>query len=237
MLHVYYGTDTDKARAKVRATVDALLAKNPDALHFRITEDAFTEYDFDELTQSQALFKNEYIAVFENILASEYADALLENLAALKESKHLFFVLEGALAAPVRKKLERHAEGMREFAKKGKKAEKFNVFTVTDALGARDRRALWVLFQKAKREGATDEEMHGILFWMVKSMRIASSARSAYEAGMKEYPFSKAKRFLRNYDEHTLAAHVAALATMPQEARRKNVPLAVYLERFILERA
>jgi DNA polymerase III delta subunit len=235
MLYIYYGTDTGKARAKVRATVNALLAKNPDALNFRITDDTFAEYDFDELTQSQALFKNEYIAVFENILAGEHAEIFIDNLAALKDSKHLFFVLEEKLTAPVRKKLEKHSEQIQEFEKKEKMAEKFNVFALTDALGARDREKLWVMFHQAKQNGTSDEELHGLFFWMLKTMCIAQGARSPEEAGMKPYPFKKAKGFLRNYTEAQLKEHIAVLATLPQKSRRNGASLDIALERFILE--
>ena len=57
--------------------------------------------------------------------------------------------------------------------------KKFDIFSLANALGKRDKKGLWVLYQKAKLNNIADEQIHGILFWKVKSM-ILSAGRGAY---------------------------------------------------------
>jgi len=238
MLYAYYGEDIDTARKKVQATVASMLAKNPDALYFRITSDNLQEYNFDELTGSQALFKSEYVVVLDTLFASkEDGEIVLNNLDKIAESAHPFFLLDGKLLAPVKKKLAKHAEKVHEFELKDKqKTESFNTFSLTDALGEKNVKKLWTLFREAKHSGASDEEIHGILFWMFKSLALAGQSSSAEEAGMKPYPFNKAKGFLKNFGtKEKLEEHLRKFALLPQHARRRGTVLEIELERFILK--
>jgi len=237
MLYAYYGEDVDAARKKVQATVGSMLAKNPEAMYFRITSDALHQYDFDELTGSQGLFKNEYIVVLDTLLDSkENEERVLSNLEKIAAASHPFFILDKKLLAPVRKKLEKHATQVQEFelAKKTKE-EAFNTFSLTDALGEKNVKKLWTLFREAKHHGVSDEEIHGILFWMFKSLSLASQSSTAEEAGMKPYPFNKAKGFLKNFSSlEKLNMYLAEFAMLPQKARRRSVLLEIELEQFIL---
>lgn len=235
MLYVYFGEDNTTARAKVQATIGSLVAKNPDALYFRITPESLRDYSLEELTESQALFKNEYIVLLDSLLTSEQQQTVLDHLEQIATSPHAFFVLDGKILAPVRKKLEKHAKKIEEFKNTTtKEKEHFNAFLMTDALGARDKKKLWSLFREGKLYGASDEELHGILFWMYKSMLLAHSARTPDEAGMKPYPFTKAKRYSENFESGHLVAQTQALAALPQYARRQGIPLEIALERFLL---
>ncbi len=237
MLYVYYGSDTDAARSKVRATVAQMLTKNPDALHFRITPETLSEYSFEELAQSHGLFKSDYIIVLDSLFSSaDGEEAVLANLQLLASASHPFFILEAALRTPVIKKLEKHAEKINVFEQKKHTTEApFNTFTLSDALGERNVKKLWTLFREAKFRGVSDEEIHGVLFWMLKSIVLAAQSNTAEEAGMKAYPFTKAKRAAQHFasaDELAQLIHVCAL--MPQRTRREGVSLEIALERFIL---
>lgn len=237
MLYVYHGEDIDTARKKVQATVSNLLAKNPDALYFRITTDSIHEYDFDELTQGQALFKSEYIVLLDSLLSQKEGELIvLENLEKITRAGHPFFILEGKLTAPVQKKLEKCATKTHLFeTTKTKKQDTFNTFSLTDALGERNVRKLWTLFRTAKCKGVSDEEIHGILFWMWKSLLLAAQSQTPEQAGMKAYPFNKAKRFLKNFSSiDELQTFTTQWALLPQVSRRKGVSLEIELEHFIL---
>lgn len=236
MLYVYFGDDVSTARAKAQATITSLVAKNPDALYVRITPDTAADYSITELTESQALFKSEYLVLLDSILTTEQGEVFLDHVKELAASPHAFFLLEGKLLAPVRKKLEKHAQKVNEFSATDKKtAASFNSFLLTDALGARNKKQLWSLFREAKLHGAGDEELHGILFWMYKSLLLAQASASAEEAGMKQYPYTKAKQYCKNFTTTELAEQTHTCATLPQLARRKGVSLEVELERFILQ--
>jgi len=238
MLYVYFGEDTEAARGKVQATISSMLAKSPEALYFRITSDDIATHSITELTQSQGLFKSEYVVLLDTLLATKEGEAyVLDALADIAESPHPFFVLEGKLLAPVRKKFEKQAAKMQEFTlTKGKTSEEsFNMFALTDALGARDTKQLWMLFREAKSRGVSDEEIHGLLFWMLKSLVLAANSRSAQEAGMKPYPFDKAKRYVRNFSSpDEIVEHMKTMALLPHRAHSRSTPIEIELERFIL---
>ena len=237
MLYVYYGDDIDAARKKVQATVASMLAKNPDALYFRITDDALSQFNFDELTGGQALFKSEYIVVLDTLLGSaDGQEQVLANLEKIAAAPHPFFLLDGKILAPVRKKLEKHAHKVYEFTRTDqKKQDTFNTFALTDALGEKDVKKLWTLFREAKHRGVSDEEIHGILFWMLKSMVLACTTPTPEHAGMKPFPYNKAKKFAAHFKsrEH-LSSLMREFVVMPQHTRRRGVSLEIELERFIL---
>ena len=83
--------------------------------------------------------------------------------------------------------------------------------------------------------GASPEEIQGILFWMLKSMALATKSKTAKEAGLKPFVFNKARTFAGNYTLLELETRIRTLSTLPQHARRENTPLEVRLERFILK--
>ena len=237
MLYVYYGEDIATVRAKVHATVTKMLSKNSDALYFRITPEDFANYNLEELTLSQGLFKNEYVVVFDSLLSeSSTAEVVLAALESLAEASHPFFIVESKLTAPVKKKLEKYAKSVQEVAGKKKDAKgDFNVFSLTDALGQRSSREAWVLLQQALSSGIREEEIHGVMFWFYKTVALAASAGSAEAAGLKAYPYNKARSALARFENaDEVYDTVTFLALLPYEARVSGVPLSIRLEKFIL---
>src|SRR3989344_9363077 len=58
----------------------------------------------------------------------------------------------------------------------------FNIFALTDAIGARKKRDAWVLYQKALAAGMAPEEIFFKLVWQAKTMLVAGKTASAIEA-------------------------------------------------------
>jgi hypothetical protein len=112
--------------------------------------------------------------------------------------------------------------------------EKIDFFEFADALGRRDKRGLWVLFQDALAEQVSAEEINGIFFWQVKSMLLAKKCKTAEDAGMKSFPFQKAREYSRNYKDGELEKLSSELVGMFHEAHRGNIDFHVALEKFIL---
>ncbi len=238
MLYIYYGSNVQKARAKVRATTHRMLAKNPNALSLRITDENFADFDLAELVQAQALFKNEYIVFLDNLLVEDLAHAsILKFLTEIAESSNIFFILEENIDAKILEKLENVAKNIQKFeitTKQQSKTHTFNIFSLADALGDGNKKKLWILFCKAKFAGVSSEEIHGVLFWVVKSMLLTFNIKSAEEAGMKPFVFSKANRFATKRTKQELATLIDELIKIPHESRRNNIPLNIGIERFIL---
>jgi len=116
-----------------------------------------------------------------------------------------------------------------------KKGGEFNIFGLTDALGARDKKHAWILYQKALSAGLSAEEVFFKLFWQVKSMLIASRTKSVSETDMKPFPYSKAKSFLKNFKSGELEKLSENLVTGYYQARRGEGEIETLVEKMLLK--
>ncbi len=246
MLYFYYGTDIETARKKAKVTVDSLLVKKPDATLIKIGEEDIPESRIAELCLTQALFSNKYIVYFYKTFDNKNnKETILKNIKDIANSENIFIFVEGKMDKISFTKIEKNAEKVQEFTKPEKilnkkellaqKGEKIDFFEFSDSLGKRDKRELWVLYQDALEEQVPAEEVHGIFFWQVKSMLLAKRCKTGEEAGMKPYPFQKAREYSRNYKEGELENISFRLVSMYHEAHRGNIDFFVSLEKFILE--
>ncbi len=236
MLYFFYGSDIETAREKANALVEALHKKKPDAELFRIDTENWNESKLQELMAGQGLFNNSYIVqivqLFENKEAKEVFVDRLEEIAA---SPNIFISLETSLDKKTLLAVTDVAEKVQLFeSKEGKKKPEFNIFSLTDAFGRRDKKNLWVLFQKAVASGAVPEEIHGILFWQLKSMLVAAHSTSSGQAGVAPFVFTKAKSFLKNYTEEELKRLSAKLVKLYHDSHRGIHDFEIALERLIL---
>src|SRR3989344_8757951 len=71
-----------------------------------------------------------------------------------------------------------------------KKGREFNIFALTDAFGARNKKDAWIIYQKALLAGLSAEEIFFKIIWQVKSMLIASRTKSVEETDMKAFPYN-----------------------------------------------
>jgi DNA polymerase III delta subunit len=233
MIYLLHGTGEYEARKKLHELLASLFKKRPDALYFHITNE--DESSIEEMIGSQGLFEQKYIVVYDHIFSdAEKKKEYVKVLKEFKESPHVFIFLEGKLDAKTKASFEKYAEKVQEFVGKETKKETFNVFSLTDALGRRDRKTLWTLYQKAEQEDVSYEEIHGILFWQIKSLLLAQSAKSASEAGLNPFVFRKSLGFLKNFTELELKDMSARLVRISHDAHRGVCDFGTTLERFIL---
>jgi len=235
MIYLLYGNDAHTSRKKLHALLGALSKKRPDAEHFHITSENISEFSVDELVSSQGLFEQKYVVVLDNLFTiKDKKDELLKLLKDMQSTEHIFIFLEGKLDKKTVSRFEKYSEKIQECSTEEIKKERFNTFSLTDALGKRDKKGLWTLYCKAKAENIADEEIHGILFWQVKSMLLALQNTNAQEAGLNPFVYSKSKGFLRNYSEREVHSLSQALIALSHDARSGIHEFDTALERFIL---
>jgi DNA polymerase III delta subunit len=237
MLYFIYGTDSKKTREKLHELTDILHKKKPEAEIFKIESDHWNDVRFEEFLNGQGLFENKYIVVLDKVF--ENADAKESVLGMLKEiagSDNVFIFIEGYVDTSTLKKIEKHAQKTQSFEEKVRVTEKtFNVFSLTDAFGRRDKKQMWILYQQALASGSEPEEIHGILFWQLKSIITAVSSKSASESGLKPFVFQKAVGFARNYSIEELKKMSERFIDIYHNARRGIVDMEIGLEKFILK--
>lgn len=237
MIYLLYGEDTAKARAKTRSLIDSLRAKKPDASFFTMDDEHFSAAELDERISGAGLFEQKYIVMLDHLLQNkDTKDALEERIKEIGASENIFFILEGKLDKKTAVKIEKHAKHTQEFASAtfAKKGRSFNIFSLSDAFGKRDKKQAWVLLQKAVVQGIAPEEVHGTLFWGVKSMLLAKDAKTAGEAGLNPFVFNKSASFAKNFQEGELESISSRLVAMYHESRERGSDLAIALEMFVL---
>jgi len=129
--------------------------------------------------------------------STEFETEIKNHLKEMGESANIFIVIERALLAGQKKNYSKYAENLEEF--KTVTPGHFNAFLLSDALAEKNKKRLWLLLQEAKASGLTEEEIIGTLWWQLKSLRLAAMTNSAAEAGMKDYPYKKAKISLAKF--------------------------------------
>jgi len=238
MIYFLHGSDGAKARAKAHELIDALLAKKPDASLFKFDSLSFVPADFDALVYGAGLFAANSIIFLDHSFENEEArDHFLGALGEIDESPNIVILLEGELKKAEREKLAKKAAKTQEFsiaAAGAKKGGEFNSFALADALGRRDKKELWTLFEEAQFAGKAAEELHGLLFWQMKSMLQAAASKSAAEAGQKPFVYGKAARFAKNYSPLELKKKSAELVSIYHDARRGGEDMDVAMEKWIL---
>lgn len=115
-----------------------------------------------------------------------------------------------------------------------KKGREFNIFTLTDALGARDKKRAWIIYQQALAAGLSAEEVFFKLFWQVKTMLMTARTKSVTETDMKEFPYSKAKSFLKNFKPGELEKLSEDLVIGYHQARRGEGEIETLVEKILL---
>lgn len=236
MIHLFYGEQTEQAREALHEFLEGFFKKNPDATLFQMDAEHWSGEKLDELLASQALFGGATVVVLDSMFQNEEAEeAVLARLKEMKDSPNVFVLLEGKLTKAVAERVAKKAESVKECAgAKEKKREAFDRFALADALGKRNKKDAWVFLQKALVEGGVPEEIHGMIFWQVKSMMLAASAKTAAEAGLNPFVFRKSLAFAKNFTEEELKKLSSKLVAIYHEAHRGGDELSIALEKFLL---
>lgn len=235
MFYFLHGTDTHKAREKLHSLLELAKKKRPEAEVFKITSENWSEGQFDELLIAKGLFEQKYTVVLDTLFEDKsIKEYVLDRLEGLKDSEQIFLFLEGKVDAVSLKKIEKYSEKVQEFEKKADEKKELNIFGINDGLLEKDKKRLWVSYIDLISKGGVPEEIHGILFWQVKSMILASRSQSATETGLSPFVYKNSLRGARNYKTEELQKMSSELVDMTHKVRNGEVELGVMMEKWIL---
>lgn len=231
MLAVFFGNDVVMVRKEAFDFVDA--KKEEREVHL-VEAGNYEPNWLTEAAGGVSLFGGSQIYVLDNWSENKEAyEDLVNNLEALNHSGNDFVVIEGSLLAAEKKKFEKWADEMSEHKKSAEEA--FNSFSLTDALLKRDKKSLWLLWNEALMSGKSPEELIGVLWWQLKTLRLAEVTNSPEEAGQKPFPYSKAKRALGNFKEGELKTISRDLLKVTNESRLGGLESSLAVERWLLK--
>jgi len=185
--------------------------------------------DINQLVSTQTgLFGDKEMYVIHSLARTLDIKNLLEGYAG---SDNIFIFSEDTITKPITKVFEKHEATIQDFGKEEKKTEnKFNMFSLTDALGARDKKNLWLLFQEAIKNGSP-EEIHGILFWQVKNLALVKTSQT--NPGMNPFVYNKTSGYAAKFTPEEIQKMAGDLVYMFHN-RDTYSTLDIELEKLIL---
>jgi len=231
MLHLFYGNDTINVRQKAHDFSGVEEKKGVKVE--RIEIDNYAEGVFADPVGAVSLFGEKTLYIIDTPSGkTEMYDDVIHHLEAFAASENTFVIIEEALLAPQKKKFEKHVATIEEY--KAEASERFNAFGMADSLSKKNKKTLWLQLQDAKQANLSAEEIIGTLWWQLKSMRLAKNTNSAAEAGMKDFPYNKAKRALGVFKEGELEKLSRGLLTVYHDGHLGKVDIDIALERWML---
>ncbi len=218
MVYVVFGTeDRKKVLAKHKDSVASFLDHN---------EPNFNLYQY---TNSVSLFGQTHIYQFVGIITDGGMEALVENGEAMVSSPNIFILQESDITEPRRKKLE--AIGFN-ISKNTTNTKKFSneIFALSDAIYARDKKVSWVVYQNLSEKFAV-EEIHGTVLWAIKMMRVYPHADVLY---IKPFVASNANRASKKYTPTEIDNMHRQLVHMYHDAHNGKIDFNISLESWLL---
>lgn len=219
MLWIIEGDDISKKNKEIEKIKD------------KTAGDVFVRYetlheDVSFLKDSQDLFGEKKLVVVSSTTFQDFE----KDIPAYSVSPHYFIFCVSKLLAPERKKLEKIPIVDCVVQKQPK--ESFNLFAFSDAFLSKNKKDLWVLYQKAVREGIVAKEIISILLWQIKVLLIVLHNQEK-EAGLKPFVVGKAKKALISFSQRDVERYMQDMVSMYHDARRGK-DLENSFERFIL---
>jgi DNA polymerase III delta subunit len=228
MLYVFYGTDRKKVRDAAQKEIEKT-GVTPTI----IDESGYSEGLVASAVGAASLFGGAECYLLDTPSSDgSFSSEVLGALAEMAASGNTFVIMEEALLADLKKKYGKCAATIEEFA--ATKAEDFNRFAITEALAKKDKKQLWVLLQEARAAGVRDEEIIGMLWWQLKALRLAAQTSSPAEAGMKDFPYKKAKQSLCKFEKGEVDRLSRSLLELYHHGHQGLRDLDVALEEWVL---
>lgn len=234
MLYLFYGTDRNTALEKALSVIEKKVKERPDAVVFKVDQTNLSKSLLAELCSGQGMFEQKYIVHLKDVLQDELSkEIVFDFLKDIESSGNIFIMTEGNLLKADFSKIEKRAEKVWNHDKKKMTEREENIFALSDYLISRDRKNLWITYQKFLKSFAP-EEIHGTMFWGFKNMVLAAKTKSASEAGLNSFVYSKSKKASQKYSVEELDTKFWELTKLLGDSRKGGEELELMLERWVL---
>ncbi len=225
MLYVTVGNDFEKIKQVVDkhvGTLERVLFSSDDLMYDLI----------DSHISSSGLF-NEPQAIIIKESLTEHADFIINRAESMNQSTNTFIIIEPKILKKERTKLEKYAKSYDEYVGTEKKVQDGGLFKLADLLAQKNKKNLWLAFRQAIEDGKQPEEIHGILWWQVKTLLLIQMSDA--NPGLHPFVFGKNKKAAENFSKLELSDLSKNLVNIYHKARMGEVDMELGLERFILQ--
>ncbi len=232
MFYLIHGKNRNKSSNKAIALIEGLLAKKPNASYIKVDEEEWVGTFFDEFAGSAGLFENKSVILADNLWSGELPNE--EDVEKIQKSENIFILIENDISSENLKKLKEKAEKVIDVGDEDKERG-FNVFSISDAYGEKDKKKLWLLYRKSASEGVEVEDVVNIIFWQIKNLILAKRELLDGEFKLKPFVISKAKSYAKKWEGKELQKHAEELVKMLHNSRLGKVNLENVFEKWILD--
>lgn len=234
MIYFFHGDDLKKRREAVSLLLLGEVTKMNDL--------DFEQNKIEEFIKlGNDLFGQKNILILENVLEKkENLDFFLGKIEVMKEAQTVFIFLERNLENLNKKAItlfEKNSIEFKGFLLPQNEKNIFNIFTIADFFGQRDKKNLWLNLQKGIVSGLSSEEIFNILNWQVKNMLLVKEEKNETEGikntNLKPFVYKKASNFAKNFTLEELKKISADFVDFYHQARRGEVDFETGLERLL----
>jgi hypothetical protein len=156
----------------------ALVGKNKPGEELKWSE--LSKEELASLASTPALFGGAQTFVLEGALYSDRAEEIVDLLEVFAESPHTFVLVEEKLLKAETEALKKMGAKI-EIAKKnppaGGKEFKFDQYGVATALGAGDKKKLWLGLMQSFKAGEKPEAVAGLMCWKARQIKNVKLSR------------------------------------------------------------
>ncbi len=231
MLTVLYGNDTVAVRREAMNLLDTYTQEGMAVA--RYSSEQYTPGLVQNSLQADSLFGDKEVVVFDTPSENEdFYEAISSVVAELVASTLPFVIVEQTLTAAQVKAFTKAGATLQECKKAAGKY--FNTFALADALLAKDKKTLWILLQEAKQNQIASEELIGILWWQLKTLRLTYVTMSAGEAKVKDFPYNKAKRGQSKFSKEDVEKLSLSLLEVYHDGHGGRRDIELGLEEWVL---
>lgn len=227
MIYILHGNNLNK-RAKELNNTKSLYEKSHEHHQLDLSTDNLDSLK--ELVFQTGLFATKkYITLRQLLTLKISPEELNEILRYANQNNHILVIIEDKLTKTIKDKIKIEANYID--CEQEKNQSNFNLFSLTEALGERNKKKLWILYYAAIAKKTDPEEIWNILWWQLKTLN-QISANNGQNPNLKPFVYNKSKRYLSNYQKDIKKVTLSFLKS--QANARQGSDLKDELELFIL---
>ncbi len=233
MFLAFIGNDTMSSKTALRMAISRLQEEIPGASLVKLDEQNFSIENAEDALIEGNLFAPKNIIIFDDILLHPDGEKfyLKNNLT----SEHVILVRE---TSPKKAVLDRFGKlgEVKTYTVKKEEAV-INSFALADAVMLKEKAKAWVEFEKSRRRGDQFEAIHGMLFWVFKTLAAIATLPKAevLASGVKSFTYTRGLEGVKKYSKNEILSHFDNLKDMYHMAHRGECDLEYSLEQFILK--
>lgn len=232
--------------------LDFFRSKNEHVSIFKIDEYDFEKEKLEELSRSNTLFGGKVVVVFNRIFDDkDVSRVVLDNLDGYATSKNIFIFYEEELDEGVFDLIKEKAKKVQKFnlpSSKGTEAGRFNrkeyggynPFLICDAIGEKNKKKAWLVFQEALLAGVPAEEVFWKVWWQAKNLLLVKTLAGEgvksleKETGLHPFVIKKNIGFLKNFSFKELDNFSWKLVELYHNVRRGLADFEIGLEKILV---